>query len=244
MAPAHLLLTVAVDASGSVATDRFSAITAVCGNPDVWAVFCDAWNSVLEKYGIAHFHAVEAFNFSGEFEGKSRFWDDPAITRDNLLMELMGVIVRHDFVCHSIWIDHLKVPSKRLPKAKVNQFRMLLRQLLHQVPDDFTLHLLVDEDQEAAMDYYRLFHRFKNEVPQFRDRLAGICFFSDTDVPHIQCADFLAYLGREDAERITLRPHQPRHPALTMLYQAEPRLINFGRPSVMESVDDEDDDVQ
>jgi hypothetical protein len=66
---------------------------------------------------------------------------------------------------------------------------------------DDGISLICDEDEETAMEFYRLYRHIKRVWPTAKDKLAGITFADDTQLFALQAADMVASLIRLEAGR-------------------------------------------
>lgn len=60
--------------------------------------------------------------------------------------------------------------------------------------------IMCDEDEETALNCYRLYRRVKEINPKVGKRLAAISFADDVNFPALQAADMLSFLCREQAK--------------------------------------------
>jgi hypothetical protein len=76
------------------------------------------------------------------------------------------------------------------------------------VPSDYTMGLILDDEERKSMPVHKLLIRMKKESKEVKQRIPSLCFMDDSIAPQLQAVDLFTYLSRLEAERIFLdKPH-------------------------------------
>lgn len=174
---------IALDGSGSFnSADDSVTLAGIVARNEAWMAFIPQWGALLEKHHMPFLHMTE---------NGSRLPTD-------ILLDFADVGMRLGFKCCGLTVasDALSQKQRRLNKLKM--FSAVARSVLDRIPDDGTAAFICDEDLESDRDCYNSLARFKLANQGLARRIVGMCFVDDKLVPHVQFADMLAYLFRED----------------------------------------------
>jgi hypothetical protein len=105
-------------------------------------------------------------------------------------------------------VRHLHTEKQRLAQKNL-LFSAAIDALFANAPTGQVMTFVCDDEQDSAMEYYKLFNKYKQQHPALRPRLVGLCFFDDKFAAHLQAADMAAYVLREEARRVAERPNDP-----------------------------------
>jgi hypothetical protein len=110
-------------------------------------------------------------------------------------------------------------------------FVRTMLQVVDFTPDRDGLVLVCDEDEQTALQFYKLYRRIKKVMPGVKQKLNAISFCDDKFVFAVQAADFVASMVRLDAlARRDKKKHQYRRlfKALTATPQKHERIWYCG----------------
>lgn len=215
-----VLIHAAIDSSGSVTRDRYVSYGIVAALRPGWEKVHEQWMVLLEKHDLACIRMTDAMAFEGAFKNKFSEWGaDRETRRDAVLLEFAKTI-RDNLTCVGVSIDMRQLPTeKEYRYRKKLMFQAIVRRLLQVTPSKFVFAFICDDEQDAAVDYYRYLSNFKLKYQSLANRIGGICFFDDKTMAQLQAADMYAYVLRDTKERETSEPSRPPLPVSAYLLQ-------------------------
>jgi hypothetical protein len=173
-----------------------------------WDRLKDTWMRLLQHYHLSEFSAKQALRHSQQYgtmgpgTAEQRASDVMPFVRaivDNLELGVIGAIDVQ--VYKSQQFQSLRSSIHEDPHFFA--FYVALSKLLQHwtVPSDYTVGLILDDDEQKAMQCYKFLKRMKAADPEVRRRVPYICFGDDKSAFEVQAADVFTYLCRIDAEK-------------------------------------------
>jgi hypothetical protein len=193
-----------IDESGKFKDHKVICIGCVAGFNEHVDNFAQEWGRLLEQNGMKNFHATKALKHHVPLGTKNAALG--LKDRIEALLPFVRCIRKHLGVASGCWID-VKI-FKNLPSHFFQVFghdpsyMAFMRTILlvaDFTPDRDGMVLVCDEDEETALEFYRLYRRIKKVMPEVKRKLAAISFCDDTQVLAVQAADFVASMVRLDA---------------------------------------------
>jgi len=172
--------------------------------PDI-ANFAQEWGSLLFRNGLKELTVKAAFRFHVPLSKKNQ--DIGLENRINALLPFVRCIRKHLLMVTGIAID--VEAYKKLPPAFFELFTndpiyMSFTWALLKVSSfqqQSKISFICDEDEETAIDFYRLYRRVKKKWPDARKKLAAISFANSEDLFGIQAADLISGIMRLELAR-------------------------------------------
>ncbi len=223
-----------MDESGTHAGSPAVTVGLYVGKPRGWQAWTKDWNA--HKKPIRVYHAVDAHNRTGEFEG----WERPA--RNEFVGNLLPVMARHPImgVAVGIHLGAFDAAMKAHPELRdmfgtpyAACFQWAVQTLLtmmdehgdtqrvaffHECNDD-------QKDAEAAFAYIKA-------QKLLNDRVVSLTFGGKEDYVPLQAADVLAYESNHllrDPKKPTRMPWEALNPGATIdPEKSRVRLLHYG----------------
>jgi hypothetical protein len=204
------------DESGKFRDKEVICFGGVVSFADHFNVFADEWRRLLKINGLKSLHATEAFKHRRPLSKKNQ--DTGVNKRINDLMPFILCIRKHLLAVVGIAVDvrgFKSLPSHFFQFYGNDPIYMAFARMILQVidftPDGDRISMIVDEDEETTLPFYRLYKRVKKVWPGARQKLAGVSFVDDKFLFALQASDLVAGLiRREMAWKITKEKNQYR----------------------------------
>ncbi|MBO6757732.1 MAG: DUF3800 domain-containing protein [Roseibium sp.] len=197
------MITVYLDESGTHDNSPIVVVSASFARPKVWRAWAEDWNK--QKSPIRIFHAVDAHNRDGEFEGWAR--ED----RDELVKRILPIIPKHgiDAVISGIDLNALREHLSDRPDV-LEKFGAPYLACLHWlIPSVCEKAAALGERRIAFIHEENSFQKEALWVLSFLRRrglmgdLSAIFRFGGKkDYPPLQCADVIAYEANKQLRQI------------------------------------------
>lgn len=164
-------------------------------------------------------------------------WGSEYDERCDLLLDECALLI-HDakLICVGTIVDCNAFKSGSVPKLKKATyddphylaFQWTVLRSLERVEwgdTDALLGLLLDDDYEKAIHCYQLLRSLKEQHPESKKRISGICFCSDDKYPGVQAADIIAHEARRLATEKAPEPSK-RFRLLTQNLSNQPHMFD------------------
>jgi len=188
-----------------------SPLVSFCGavvSPSRLGAFNDAWQALLQSYGLTSFHMKDAANIYAEYGSK--------LPRDRSVDQTIDALLPFaDCINENLEIGYIQVWDAKayasLPleaKAKLGgsnfdpHYLAFVRSILEvadKLGSDDRVSLVCDDDEVKAWDTYLHYRAICNAVPELRKKFAALSFADDRAYPALQAADMMAFLARAEA---------------------------------------------
>lgn len=206
MAHVHLFC----DESGKIHNSDFVSFCGYLGSNRQWEQLSSEWSALRIKRAVPPIHVSAMMRPENDELWsivKQRWGKEYEDRRELLLDEFSCVISESKILCVGAVVDCNAFKSLSLPKVKKSSrddphylaFQWTVLRSIERVEwgdSDGLLGLLLDDDHEKALHCYALLHRLKEQYPQIRKRVSGICFCNDDKYPGVQAADMIAFEAR------------------------------------------------
>jgi len=172
------------------------------GYEDAWKVLAMKWPALLDKFNIHHFR-------SNDLKGRPD-WKQ--------LQQEFGMAAKTAGL-HVV----VSVPSERLlgsgteAQRKMAVFQHVVRQLFDAAPESVNFALMCDREQDLEKQISAWVQRLRERKGDQYDRIVGVCFLNSKKVIHVQAADLVANLAREQGEALLRNQAAPMDPLLDKL---------------------------
>jgi hypothetical protein len=195
------------DESGKHNEHRIVVFNALVDGFKAWERFSESWARLLRRYELNSFHAKDALRHSQPYgtmkpgTAEERAQDVLPFVREIVEGLELGVIAAID-------VGAYRLPTLHALRLNIGDdphyfafFVSISAIMLHyRIPREYSVGLILDEDEEKAMHVYSFYLRMKRANAEAKKRLATICFMDDRQSPQVQAADLFTYLCRVDAE--------------------------------------------
>ena len=194
------LLHVCIDERGKFADSQFIALAAWISDVHRWTAFSMRWTECLDKHELQSLHTTD---FMRPFPYQGTDYDEDR--KKSILQELLGIV--HDFTA-SAFVVALDCAAYRGLKSHqrqrlLNDPRMFafsqsmwgLMETLDAAGWKDPVSLIIDDDEEYAIQFYKLLKRVRLSGESLRSRISAICFVDDEAYEPVQAADLLAWVA-------------------------------------------------
>lgn len=224
------------DESGKLHQGHYTSFCGYVAHVSTWNAFSDMWNRCRFRWQVPPIHMARIMypdrkddEWKKIKEQWGQSWEDK---RDVMLSELATIVKGSGAICVGGIVDaaHFRKVADSDPAFRVIckdpiyfSFQSLLMRGIDKtevIDSHSSIGLVIDDDEEFAMEVYRQFNVIKKELdPQLRrrydestlaklkrvkDRVQTISFADDASHPGLQAADMIAYETRRMmVERIT-----------------------------------------
>jgi len=228
------------DESGKIQNSDFISFCAFLGNNDQWQKFLQGWRALRLALEVPPIHVsaiLHPTEKNGWLQVKDRWGVDYANKCEQMFDDFASVIEETRVVCAGAVLDALSFRNMSLPllKAELKEedphyfaFEVTVLTSLEKVlwtDAEGVLGIMVDDDEEKAIQCYRLLRLLKSHNVKAKERIGGICFASDALYPGIQAADMLAHEARRLMTGSQAEPSK-RFLRMTCNLQHQPMLFN------------------
>jgi len=193
-----------IDESGKFRNHRIISIGCVAGFNQHVEDFAHEWGHLLQLNGLKDFHTNQALRHHVPLSKKV---DALGVEkRTDALLPFIACIRKYLGMAIGCWVDVKAFNS--LPRKffrvfgsdpSYMAFVRTMMQVIDFTPERDGLVMVCDEDEETALEFYRLYRRVKKVLPGARNKLNAISFCDDKFVFGVQAADFMASMVRLDA---------------------------------------------
>ncbi len=204
------------DESGKEHSHDIVVFNALVDSFKNWEHISELWMGLLRQYQLTEFHAVEALRHSQTYGAMK---PGTADQRAADVLPFVRLIVENlEFgVIGAIHVRAYKLPTLHKLRLNVSEdphyfafYNTIATILQHwTAPREYTTGLILDDDEEKAIECYKFLGRMKRASPEVRRRIPSICFMNDSQSPQLQAVDLFTYLCRIDAERMFLNKPNP-----------------------------------
>lgn len=192
------------DESGKFKDHRIICIGCVAAFNEHVDSFADEWGRLLALNGMKSFHAQKALKHHVPLGTRNEALGPE--NRVEALLPFIACIRKHLEVAVGCWVD--AKAFKALPSnfyrvyGKDPSYMAFVRTLLQVM--DFAgesdqIAIACDEDEQTALDFYKLYKSVKQVMPKAKQKVKAISFCDDTALFAIQASDFVASMVRLDA---------------------------------------------
>lgn len=225
-----------IDESGVHAGSPVLTVAAYTGKPKAWRDWTKAWN--IKKRPIKVYHAADAANLEGEFEGWKK--EDMNALAERLLpviagSELAGVLVGIHMTEFENAIRDYPHLREILGSPYGACFHWLVGTIIRIQNNLGTAERIsfVHENNDYQGEALQSFDWIKKNV-NHDDRLIALAFGSKADYTPLQAADILAYEGNKRLRE----PQNPARRAWTALKPKNKILVGyFGKQNMKSLID-------
>ena len=204
------------DESGKDHEHDIVVFNALMAGFESWERLSKAWTELLRCYQLEDFHAKFAFRHSQHY-GTMKSGTAEDRTRDifpfvRAIVECieLGIITAVD-------VRAYKLPTLHKIRLNISEdphyfaFYVAISQIMQhrQIPKDYTVGLVLDEDEAKAMPIYKFLLRMKKANEEAKRRISAICFMDDSQSPQLQAVDLFTYLCRLRGEQMFLKKDNP-----------------------------------
>jgi hypothetical protein len=195
------------DESGKYKEHPIVAFSGFVDGMERWGTFGGKWVQLLRSCQLKDFHAVRALRYSRPYGNLPK---GTSQERTSQILPFIKEIVQGISLGIAVAVDvreYRKVKElHRLygPDPHYFAFAVAINIILRhfEIPREYTVGLICDDDQEKAIRCYKLLKKLKLNIPEVAKRVTSICFSDDRDTPQVQAADLFAYLSQSEAQRI------------------------------------------
>jgi hypothetical protein len=174
------------------------------------------WRRLLRLNGLKSLHATEAFKHRRPLSKKNQ--NTGLNKRINDLLPFVSCIRKYLLAVVGIAVDvrgFKELPSHFFQFYGNDPIYMAFARMALQVmefaPDSDQISMIVDEDEETTLPFYRLYKRVKKVWPGARNKLVGLSFVDDKYLFALQASDLVAGLiRREMAWKVAKEKNQYR----------------------------------
>ena len=200
------------DEAGKVESSDYTSFCGYVGTAMEWERVSTEWNALRIAWGVPPLHMRCAMypdrskcDEWGALKIKwGKDWEDK---RNDMLIDFGGVIRHSSLAAMGCVVDaaHFKsMPDSVFKRQHQNNpIYLSLFTLIENSLDridvcnkHLSVSLVVDDDEEHAIDCYKFLNSMKEELPRFRERITAITFGNDNEYPGLQMADMVAYEAR------------------------------------------------
>lgn len=206
-----------VDESGKLsANSDYTSLCGYVGHAQEWQRLSMEWNACRFKWQVPPIHMGQIMSPNPKDDWKKtrdQWGQDWEVKRDAMLAEFGHTIRVSSVVCVGAVVDAnayrkiQKDPTCILndKDSNVFAFQSLLTTAIEKVETvdrQNAISVVVDDDPEHAMDYYRILETLRtnplapDKFAKFRKRIHGISFSKDESYPGLQAADMIAFESR------------------------------------------------
>jgi len=196
------------DESGKHGDHPIVAFSGFIDGMQGWQDFQRTWDKLLRENQIPEFHTSKAIRYSRPFgimkPGKPE-------DRAKDLLPFVKAITEGLELGISFAVDVNAFKSPRFQPLRESfggdphyfAFFISINAILsyYGIPKDFTVSLILDDEEEKAHECYRLLKKMKLANEEIRKRIVSICFSDDRQAAPLQASDLFAYITRKEALR-------------------------------------------
>ena len=172
----------------------------------MWRAFQVRWGNLLKHYELTAFHTVEALRYSQPYgkmkpgSAEDRIKDVLPFVREIAFGLSLGIVTAVDVEAYGKASPAFHNTFGRDPHYFA--FARAVNEILvcPEIPKDYEVGLILDDDEQKAIECYRLLKKMKLQSEQVRKRVTSICFDSDRSSIPVQASDLFAYLTRLEAQ--------------------------------------------
>jgi hypothetical protein len=204
------------DESGKHNEHRVVVFNALVDGFKAWEQFSQSWVQLLRQYELDSFHAKEALRYSQPY---GTMKPGTAEERAKEVLPFIRAIIEglELGVIAAIDIGAYKLPTLHSLRLNISDdphffaFYVAISEIMRhwRVPKNYTVGLILDEDEEKALQVFKFLVRMKKVNSEAKKRIPSICFMDDRSSPQVQAADLFTYLCRVEAERKFLGKEHP-----------------------------------
>jgi Protein of unknown function (DUF3800) len=197
------------DESGKHKDHPVVTFTGVCAWPAKIQLFDDAWNALLNQYGLRSLHMKAASRLSKKLCEKMP-GNQTADQRIEALKPFADCINKHlEVGLIQAWdVKGFNAMSKDA-RAKLGNvedpyflaFARGVSELVEYVREEDRIALICDDDRDTAWDGYRHYRGIKAADEEIRKKTISLGFADDDYFPALQAADMAGFLARHEARR-------------------------------------------
>jgi hypothetical protein len=197
------------DESGKFKDKRVISFCGLCSPPTRVQQFEDEWKGLLRHYGLGSLTMKHALRRKRKF---TKTVEAKSVEERNAVLEPFSRCIRKHFelgLAVSVDVDaYKKWPAQAKRKIGGSEDPFYLAFLTatggarKYILGEDRLSLICDDDQETAMNCYRLYQRVKALDSEARQKFVSITFADDNEFVPLQAADLLASLSRLEAGRL------------------------------------------
>jgi hypothetical protein len=195
-----------VDASGKLNDHSVVSFGCVAAFAERDTDFAMQWNSLLGLYGVKSLHAMDVLNYNRPLSQKNACL---GIGERTIALNKFVSCIRGNLQLILGYATDVAA-FRRLPPhffqvfgtdpAYITFIRVAL-EVLDFCPPRSKVTMICDDDEETALDFYRLYRRIKKVLPQARHKMAAISFIDDRYLFAVQASDLVAAMMRLEAGR-------------------------------------------
>ena len=232
-----MILTVYMDDSSIHKGARNTVMGGYVGYSGAWLKFEKKWGRMLKKYNIPYFHAIEIYQRTGIFKGRSEEEKNQLFKKSEKISHAHSICGFVVVLSNELYEQNYKIVGKRpkgtaIPDSKYGMcFRMAMSALIHLTQwklirkrGPHKLNVVLEAGHQNSGDAERIFHLMKSDksLETVRQLLGVISFGEKEECYGVQSADGLAYTGHAIEEEQP-NPELARHvPDETIWDQAAP----------------------
>src|SRR5580704_12392806 len=215
-----LLLQAVIDESGKFKDKNVICLAGMLAFGSFWMSLEARWRDRLQKHGIEYFHAKELWRWDGIYAAKRDMWGEAG--REQVLIDFATAVqqtiadgnglVQCVYFDAATWKTLTSEQQRLLGRPDLITFDMFLASMLYHCrqlfPEEFSVSVICDDDEELALPIYKLF-RLAKKQNEIAKRVLGICFADDLAYIPLQAADLIANTFYRDKIRAESDPPLP-----------------------------------
>jgi hypothetical protein len=212
---------VAFDGSGTQGQHWVISYAGFIGTPVQWGALGEAWQDKLDQFGLKFFKMAQAATCYGEFQGKEAI-------RDEAVWAFANLARRYELPVVGCAGGDANFEGMTQAQAKKQLFQGALYSIVNEIDPKHTVMLLCDREQDVEDSYCSWVDSLMDKR---RDtaRIVGLCFMDDKHFKQLQLADMIAFLVRQEGERVVEgRPDSEINPLYTFLMNGTKARVDFG----------------
>lgn len=234
---------ITADESGKLkSTADYTSFCGYFGIAREWDRVEIEWEATRTKWAVPPIHMAKIFRPDDDEQWskvKARWGKHWETRRDDMLRDFYTVVFNSKVACVGAVVDaaHFRnMPDSAYKREArdpifLSEQTMIMEaieraELTSSFP--YPISLVIDDDQEFAMECYRLLNVLKATFPKVKQRICGICFVNDEVYAGVQAADMIAY----EARRLMVEQKKNPDYEISTMYRAlthngmnQPRLV-------------------
>ena len=233
---------VAFDGSGTIGQHLATVYAGGVTTMRQWAAFSEMWEGLLRKHDLAYFKMAEAMKTYGEFLPKAtKLGKDFDTWRDETVSQFANLKNRYDVRVvgcgYSVGTTGVSpyLPADKTAMKKKRIFQDAVLALLKGIPADANVYLLCDIEKDVEETFRGWIDSLGKTHPANMARILGISFLDDKFSIPIQFADMVAWVARNEVERMAIHPEEPIHPLYTLLMERSDVTLEVMNPDGIRS---------
>jgi Protein of unknown function (DUF3800) len=196
------------DESGKFKDKHIVSFCGFCSPSAKVLEFEDEWRGLLRHYGLHALSMKRALRRTIRFSENEKA---PSVEERNAVLGRfaqcarkyfeMGIAITIDVAAYKKWPAHAKRRVGGSDNPHYMAFICAILGCTHYISGEDRINMICDDDNETAMNCYRIYQRGKTIDLDIKKKLVSITFADDEAFVPLQAADLLASISRLEAGR-------------------------------------------